>query len=232
MLVGKILFCTCCFSMLGVLLIILLKSANVEFCNTIDTLQLHSSDYLQRVGLYGKWVKEESALPKTCQYVKKKVCCRKKQKLHFVFYDDELNKVNPISELRNILENKSILLFGDSIMVELYNGTNELLKITQPQTPGTKYNPTGTKYKPTCTKYNIDLLMAYTIYIQGTTSILDLPTSVTEETVRREVEKHDIIVFNQGLHYTHGPVEQVSIYFYYIGKLLHELTYNTTKQVF
>ena len=47
----------------------------------------------------------------------------------------------------------------------------------------------------------------------------------------REINRHDIIVFNQGLHYNRGPIEEVATHFQFMGKFPHEVMKNTTKRV-
>ena len=175
----------------------------------------------QKTSFYGKWMEVPNKLQETCDFINKTKCCKEKQKLHFVFNNKILNTIDAVEEMRKVLQQKRILFIGDSMMFEFYNGIRELLKINETKNE-TKSSTMGSS--------TLGCLMAITIYMKASSKALNIPTSVTEETLTREIEKYDIIVFNQGLHYIIGPLEKVAIHFIYMGKFLRELTYNTSKQ--
>ena len=155
---------------------------------------LNFGDYDNKTHFYGYWVEGKFPWKQTCLFLNTMQCCRTKRKPYFVFHDDKLNKINPITRLKQILKNKSILMIGDSIMYEFYEGIRELLKING-------------------TTHNLKFILTWTISIKGSIPDLPVPTSVTEKTLTELITKYDVIIFNQGLHYINGPICQIVIHF-------------------
>ena len=97
-----------------------------------------------RTGFYGRWVHRDNTLKQTCNFPFQSKCCQKRQHLKFVFNDDKLNRVDPIREIHEILNSKSLLLIGDSLIREFYTGIKELLFLNE--TIGQKTNLSNLNY--------------------------------------------------------------------------------------
>ena len=67
--------------------------------------------------------------------------------------------------------------------------------------------------------------------IKSSTPQLNLPKAISEERFLREAEKYDVIVFNQGLHYMIGPLQEVVVHFKLVGEMLGKLVQDSSKQV-
>ena len=80
----------------------------------------------------GKW-KPGIRHNQTCGFIPKATCCKNKLNLHFEFYNPQLNKINAVTEFRKTLENKKLLLIGDSLMLEFFRGLVELLRVNRRQ---------------------------------------------------------------------------------------------------
>ena len=163
-----------------------------------------------RTGFYGRWVHRESTLKQTCNFPFRSKYCEKRQRLKFVFNDDNLNRVDPIREIHEILNSKSLVLIVDSLMREFYTGIKELLFLNE--TIGKKMNLS-----------NLNYTKADGIHINATGHVIpsDLPDVVS---------RHDVIVLNQGIHYN-DLLGMAVVRFRRIGHLLHRLVHNSSKQV-
>ena len=214
MALGKFILCTHCLTFVGVALIFLVRFGNELQCFHLWTSPAITNDIHGKTTFYGKWVKGQRQLKQTCDYINKSKCCKEKEKLRFVFDDATLNRVDPVLKMKKILRHHRVLFIGDKIMLELFDGVRELLKVRE---------GTGSD--------RLNFLFAPQIYMNMSSSLLDLPDSLQEETLAEEVQKYDVIVFNQGLNYIDVSLELVAIHFHYIAQLLYKLTYQTTKQV-
>ena len=188
----------------------------MKFCHPIN-ISIESELNADKNAFYGRWVKGKPRYPQTCRFLNKTKCCDNKRKnIRFVFHDNKLNKVNVVEELKSILKNITMVLIGDSVMIQLYEGLREMMVVENTDIFNNR---------------RITALRAGTVYIKNSTSMLNIPSSASEEVLIREINRHDIIVFNQGLHYNRGPIEEVATHFQFMGKFLHEVTKNTTKRV-
>ena len=131
-----------------------------------------------------------------------------------MFDDPELNRVDPVLKMKKILRHHGVLFVGDKSMLELFDGVRELLHVRE-----------GTG------RDRLNFLLAPQIYMNMSSSSLDLPDSLHEETLAEVVQKYDVIVFNQGLNYIDVSLELVAVHFHYIAQLLYKLTHETSKQV-
>ena len=214
MALGKFILCTHCLTFIGVALIFLVRFGNELECFHLWTSPAITNDIHRKTTFYGNWLKGQRQLKQTCDYINKTKCCKEKQKLRFVFDDATLNRVDPVLEMKKIFRHHRVLFIGDKIMLELFDGVRELLKVRE---------GTGS--------HRLNFLFAPQIYMNMSSSSLDLPDSLHEDTLAEEVYKYDIIVFNQGLNYIDVSLELVAIHFHYVAQLLYKLTYQTTKQV-
>ena len=151
---SKFMFCTNCLTIFGIIMILLVEFNIKRFCSPIQMTQSNMKKCENKTCFYGKWVGRKSPLKPRCLFLNKTQCCRTKQKRYFVFHDDKLNKINPITEFMEILKKTSILMIGDSTMREFYEGIRELLKIN-----GTTHNLTF------ILTYTISLKEAFQIYL-------------------------------------------------------------------
>ena len=172
----------------------------------------------------GKWMSGKRH-NQTCDFIEKEKCCTKKQKnLHFEFYNEHLNKINAVAELRHILKTKKILLIGDSLMFEFFIGLKELLRVKTTMTM-TKYFCANTTcaLKPD-NNVTVSFLKACMIELEGRNYFTEVIKSrlVSEKIIRKEIAKHDIIFFNQGVHYDiRTLLIESTIHFNNIGSMLH-----------
>ena len=78
--------------------------------------------------IHGRWKPGKKHVSYNCEFLfNKDNCCKKDQNLHFEFYDKKLNEIDAVQKLRRILNNKKLLLLGDSIMLEFFHGLVALL---------------------------------------------------------------------------------------------------------
>ena len=168
---------------------------------------------------HGKWMRWKRH-NQTCDFIPENMCCKKTQNLHFEFRNRKLNKIDAVEELRKILKNKKLLLTGDSLMLEFYRGLAELLHVMLPVVrvgnfSGSIQPPGGG---------TVTFLGAGVILLQGCKGFakLEMFTITSEKTIRKKIADHDIVFFNQGLHYGGKlMLEESIIYFNSMGKMLH-----------
>ena len=211
----KCVVCAQCFLLLGVTIIFLLHVGNRTSC--ISTKIHHSFNDTDRKRMfYGKWMTGQHQLNQTCdlENTTNMKCCKKPQKLHFVFNNDDLNRINPIDEMRQILQESSILFIGDSAMREFTFGIGELLDLPVPLNSN-----------------KLSFLQAYQIFTNRSPPSLSSSVSVHEDRIREEVKNYDVIIFNQGLLYMIGPTGLTSHQFRCMGELLQEVTSDDNKKV-
>ena len=152
----------------------------------------------------------------TCDFIDKVKCCKKKQNRHFEFHAQRLNTINAVKELRNILKNKKLLLLGDSLMVELFYGLAELL--------GVKIRMSACKRLRCSIHPGKNAIKACKISLTGQQKQLpNMPKDriYSEEAIRREIPKYDVIVVNQGLHYDlSGTISENEVQINNVGQML------------
>ena len=170
--------------------------------------------------IHGEW-KPGRRHKQTCQFIEEEKCCTNKQKnLHFEFYNKNLNEINAVEELRKILKNKKLLLIGDSLMLEFFRGLAELLHVKSPVERAVNYSgsihPLGGG--------TVTFLGAGVILLEGRKGFAAVEKFriTSEKTIRKEIADHDIVFFNQGLHYANKILLNDSIvYFNNMGEMLH-----------
>ena len=163
-----------------------------------------------KTGFYGRWVQRDATLKQTCNFPFRSKCCQKQQHLKFVFNEENLNRVDPITAMHQILNNKSLALIGDSLMREFYTGIKELLFLNK--TIGRKTNLSNLSYTK-ADRINVNA--------SGHVFPSNLPDIVS---------RHDVIVLNQGIHYN-DALGMVVTHFRSIGHLFHRLVQKTSKRV-
>ena len=212
-------FFTYCVTPVGLIFLMSVHfdSENNIPCYTIKTSYPVTSSIEQKTLFYGKWMKGKSNLRRTCDILNQTQCCDRKQKLHFVFDDENRNNINPIKELENILQHKNILMVGDSLMLEFYNGIRELWHAYEAN-------------KDESLNLKVQYLKASTMCFKKSRYPCK-NDSITDATLATEIRNYDVIVLNQGLHHNTDQLERAAIHFHYISKSLRELIHNTTKQV-
>ena len=88
---------------------------NNNYDNTIN----NNNNQPQLFIKHGKWMMGKRH-NQTCDFIPANTCCKNTQNLHFEFRNQKLNKIDAVEELRKILQNKKLLLIGDSLMLEFY----------------------------------------------------------------------------------------------------------------
>ena len=184
---------------------------------------------------HGRWMPGRKHI-RACHFITKVyLCCKEEQNLYFEFYNKCLNKVDAVEEFRTKLRNKKILLMGDSLMIEFYNGLVALLQrkntskyySTQTERVLTSKKCGKTSLKELVTPVNnstVTMLIAYTIWLDSERNFSIKPNypPTPESLVRRQISNHDVIFINQGLHYGYKWVyEKKEEYFYRIGQMLY-----------
>ena len=215
MMLIKCIVCAQCFLLLGVTIIFFIHVGNRTSC---ISMKIHHSfnDADHKRLFYGKWMTGQLQLNQTCdlESTTNMKCCKKEQKLHFVFNDDELNQIDPVEEMRQILQENSVLFIGDSAMREFTFGIGELLHLPVP------LNST-----------RLNFLQAYQIFTNRSPPSLNSSVSVPEDKIREAVKNYDVIIFNQGLQYMIGPTGLTSHHFRCMGELLQDATSDENKKV-
>ena len=166
----------------------------------------------------------------TCSFIDKEKCCKKNKNLHFEFHDPWLNTVNAVEELRKILKNKKLLLLGDSLMVEFFYGLAELLgvKIRMKSCGGRCSIHPGKNA-------TITYLKVCVILLKGEKKFPNVPKYriYSEEAIRREIPKYDVIVVNQGLHYGLSTIlSETAVHINNVGLMLFGKDLNPDSNVY
>ena len=190
---------------LGILFVVALFNLLLILCITMNNncgseMLLATRSNNHHYVIHGKW-KPGRRLKQTCNFIMRKdKCCEEKQKdLHFEFHDPRLNTINPLKELRKILKHKKLLLIGDSLMLEFFRGLAELLHVKSPVERAVNYSisihPPGGG--------TVTFLGAGVILLQGCKGFAAIERFriTSEKTIREKIADHDIVFFNQGLHY-------------------------------
>ena len=179
--------------------------------------------YLKQFKKHGKWMAGKRH-KQTCEFVPELTCSKNKQNLHFEFYKKHLNKVDAVEELRKILKNKKLLLIGDSLMLEFFGGLAELLQV-KTTTLNRIINLINTSYSiHPWRNSTITFLRTCTIVSNGTKLLSEEKyfRVTSEEIITKEIADHDIVLFNQGIHYDFKLLlNKGTIYFNNIGQMLH-----------
>ena len=185
--------------------------------------------------MHGRWMPGRKH-NQACQFITKVyLCCKKEQNLHFEFYKKRLNKVDAVKEFRTKLRNKKILLMGDSLMKEFFNGLMALLQrkntskyystLTERVFTSKKCGKTLAKeFVTPVNNSTVTMLTANTILLESERNFSIKPNypPTPESLVRRQISNHDVIFINQGLHYGYKWVyEKKEEYFYRIGQMLY-----------
>ena len=178
--------------------------------------------YYQQFIKHGKWMKGKRH-KQTCEFVPEMTCCKNKQNLHFQFYKKHLNKVDAVEELRKILKNKKLLLIGDSLMLEFFKGLAELLQVKTTTINSNISINTTYSIHPWHNSI-MTFLRAGAIVLNGTKLFPEekYHRVTSEEIIRKEIPDHDIVFFNQGIHYDFKLLlNKGTIYFNNIGQMLY-----------
>ena len=210
---------------LGILFVMVFFNSLLILCIIINNncgseMSLATRSNNHHYVIHGKW-KPGRRLKQTCNFIMRKdKCCEEKQKdLHFEFHDPRLNTINPLKELRKILKHKKLLLIGDSLMLEFFRGLAEMMHVKSAAEKGANYS--GSIYpggRP------VSFLGAGVILLKGRKDFpaIERFRITSENTIREKIADHDIIFFNQGVHYGGKLMLNESIiYFNNMGEMLH-----------
>ena len=151
-------------------------------------------------------------------------CCKNKQHLHFEFYKKHLNKADAVEELRKNLKKKKLLLIGDSLMLEIFRGLAELLQVKTITLNRIIYSINTSYSIHPWRNSTITFPRACTIVLNGTNLLSGEKyfRVTSEEIIRKEIADHDIVLFNQGIHYDFKLLlNKGSLYFNNIGHMLY-----------
>ena len=177
----------------------------------------------QQFVTHGKWMPGKRHKP-TCDFVPKAygICGKNNRDIHFEFHDNRLNQIDAVADLKKILKKKKLLLIGDSLMTEFYFGLAELLKV---KAADPKYRCRMNYTLHPENSGTLTHIRACLILLKGYEDFAaswDKLRIVPEENIRRLIAAHDIIVFNQGIHYDEYTLMcQGAIYFNNLGEMLH-----------
>ena len=209
-----------------ILILILIMNNDNSWFNSTNMKQLNyhptETNKVQNLWMnYGKW-KPGKRHNQTCDIIPKMACCKNKQDLHFEFHEDRLNQIDAVEELRKILKTKKLLLIGDSVMSEFFVGLSELLQV-KPEEKTQYFCGLNCTIHPG-DNGTVTFLEACIIELKGQKKDFDVLEwrIVSEEIIRKEISKYDIILFNQGQHLeSRLSISESPFYFNDIGKMLH-----------
>ncbi len=185
--------------------------------------------------IYGNWVKGLK-YKQTCRKYHHYHCCVRPhhKKIHFKFFSDHLNQMDPATEFGKAIKNKNILLVGDSLLEQLTAGIIEVLNLTQ---HGDKKIPTFpnkfTMLRKTSHKHNgtLTYVLAYIFVLDGE-SDYNRRYVVKEAILRNMTNQNDIIVWNVGIHYNSLlSIRMLHSHIRKISNILMQLTANSSKTV-
>ena len=213
------------------LLIIVMETSRLPVTNSrICQLEKLTKDvsYGKEFIIHGKWKPGKKLDHDYCEFfINTTKCCKKEQNLHFEFYDKKLNEVDAVQDFKRILNNKKLLLIGDSIMLEFFNGLVALIRGRSEFVgiPETKNNNNFLRRLISTRKNRtLTFLAAQTITLEGEKPFTKkgIYAPLEEDIVRKEISNHDVIFINQGLHYSAITLLfETASHFHGIGQMLH-----------
>ena len=192
----------------------------VQHSTEMNKTRIKDTVYSEQFVTHGKWMPGKRH-NQTCDFIPKTVCHKKDPNLHFQFYDNKLNKLDAVAELRKILKNKKMLLIGDSLMTEFFFGLAELLQV---KTKEPKYDCKLNFTLHPGNNSTLTHIKACMIVLTGYESFANWHKLkfVPEEKIRTAITDYDVILFNQGLHYDKLTLMcQSAVYFNNLGKMLY-----------
>ena len=179
--------------------------------------------YLKQFKKHGNWMAGKRH-KRTCEFVPEMTCCNNKQNLHFEFYKKHLSKVDAVEELRKNLKNKKLLLIGDSLMLEFFGGLAELLQVRTATMNRIIYSMDTSYSIHPWDNSTITFLRACITVLNGTKLLSEEKyfRVTSEEIIRKEIADHDIVLFNQGIHFDFILLlNKGTIYFNNMGHMLY-----------
>ena len=192
-----------------------LPATSSHFCQ-LEELPEDRTDKTQFI-THGEWMPGKKH-DQRCELKDETKCCKKGQNLHFEFYNKRLNKVDAVAEFRRKLRNKRMLLIGDSLMFEFFDYLVAFLRTNDPKLYKNDGSPTerlvSSKNKMAtlaafvtpANNSSVTLLPAHLISLEGQKPFTKegIYSAAPEDIIRKEIANHDVILFNQGIHYQQG----------------------------
>ena len=172
---------------------------------------------------HGKWMPGKRH-NHTCLFIDESKCCKNQQNTHFEFNDKKLSKINAVKKLREILRTKKLLLIGDSLMFEFFIGLKELLRVKTAMTMTKYFCPNTSCPLHVGANSTVTFLKACMIALESRNPFTEVDKSrlIPAKKIRKEIADHDIVFFNQGVHYDiRKLLIESTIYFNNIGNMLH-----------
>ena len=188
-----------------------LSATNSHICQ-LEHLTKDVTDENQLI-IHGWW-RPGKKQDQSCQFVQKNKCCVE-QNQHFEFYNKYLNEVDAVQDFRRKLRNKKLLLIGDSLMIEFFE---YLMGFLRTKDPSEKYSSLSERLVSSGNKSavlpalmtpannsTVTLLPAHLITLEGQKPFTreGIYRAAPEDVLRKEISHHDVILFNQGIHYRH-----------------------------
>ena len=210
-----------------------LPATSSHFCQ-LEELPEDRTDKTQFI-THGKWMPEKKHYQR-CELKDETKCCRKGQNLHFEFYNKYLNKVDAVEEFRRKLRNKRMLLLGDSLMFEFFEYLVAFLRTNDPklyknysslkETLVSSKNKMATlqAYVTPADNSSVTLLPAHLISLEGQKPFTKeaIYSAAPDDIIRKEIANHDVILFNQGIHYREVTMlGETAIHFNNMGQMLY-----------
>ena len=184
---------------------------------------------------HGKWMPGKRH-DKRCELKDETKCCKKEQNLHFEFYNRRLNKVDAVEELRRKLRNKRVLFIGDSLMQEFFDYLVAFLQTNDPKLYKIHSSLTETVVSSEnrrsalaslvtpANNSSVTLLPAHLISLEGAKPFTKegIYAAAPEDIIRKGIANHDVILFNQGIHYRKVTMlGETAIHFNNMGQMLY-----------
>ena len=210
-----------------------LPATSSHFCQ-LEELPEDRTDKTQFIK-HGKWMPGKKH-DQRCELKDETKCCKKEQNLHFEFYNKRLNKVDAVAEFRRKLRNKRMLLIGDSLMFEFFDYLVAFLRTNDPKLynnySSLKETLVSSKSKMAtlaafvtpANNSSVTLLPAHLISLEGQKPFTKegIYSAAPEDIIRKEIANHDVILFNQGIHYRKVTMlGETAIHFNNMGQMLH-----------
>lgn len=154
--------------------------------------------------IYGKWEPGASE-EKTCIGDHYYGCCLEQEQnaFHFVFHKLQPKDISARTSFENKIQNKNIVLIGDSTVNQLDEGLCEFLQIHNRSIRIIKHGDKGkTIIRKTPHRHNgtISYIMAH-IFLFKNSETHGKINFVNEKILQEAVHENDIIVFSIGIHY-------------------------------
>ena len=191
---------------------------------------------INRTKIYGKWKYGLKYKP-SCGKIVKNVCCElDSRRMHFVFKNEEMNRIDVLQSFKRKIIGKNMTFFGDSLQRNLIGAMIEVLGdwygIERLERNENNQRANWFSVKVNRNKTYLSLLEFYTFLIRKCEGIYEKRYIVNRDMIQMALKTSDIMVMNLGLHYNKCTVAQYKDSLVELAKIMKlEMKEHPYKQV-